>query len=134
MDDLMDKKGLERRLIDWAMEYGGGRYENIGYASRNILQTLMEHEGFVPSAGGYRSIPINTPADEIETAVRMMEATGYLRPGRVIRCEYFLPNAAMEVKLSNLERIGVAIKRPTYYDYLSIAKAFVVGQLTRQAA
>ena len=41
----MDKKQLEARLIQWAEEYGGGRYEHIGYSSRNMLQSLIEHQG-----------------------------------------------------------------------------------------
>lgn len=130
----MDKKQLDGRLENWAEEYGGGRYENIGFASRNILQTLIEHEGFVPSSRGFVPVPVNTMADEVEAAVRIMETTGYLRPGRVLRCEYFMHSAPMEVKLRNLEYIGIFIKRPTYYDYLSIAKAFVAGQLTRERA
>lgn len=45
----MDKKQLEARLVHWAEEYGGSRYEDIGFASRNILQSLIEHQGFMPS-------------------------------------------------------------------------------------
>lgn len=130
----MDKSQLDARLLNWAEEYGGGRYEDIGYASRNILQTLIEHEGFVPSGRGFTPVPINTMADEVEAAVRTMENSGYLRPGRVLRCEYFMQHAPMEAKLRNLGRIGIHIKRPTYYDYLAIAKAFVVGQLVREKA
>lgn len=83
---------------------------------------------------GTRPTSINTLADEVEAAVRCMELNGYDRPGLVIRCEYFLPNSTMDIKLQNLGRVGVSIKRPTYYDYLAIAKAFVAGQLTRKQA
>lgn len=130
----MDRKDLECRLENWAAEYGGGRYQDIGYASRNILQTLIEHEGFVPNSGGFAPVPINTQADEVEAAVRQMEVIGYLRPGRVIRCEYFMARAPMEAKLRNLDRVGISIKRPTYYDYLAIAKAFVHAQLVQEKA
>lgn len=130
----MDKKELDGRLVNWAEEYGGGRYENIGYASRNILQTLIEHEGFVPSARGFIPIPIRSKADEIEAAVRMMESTGYYRPGRVLRCEYFMPNAPMESRLQNLKRIGISTSRAGYYDYLAIARAYVAGQVSKQLA
>lgn len=130
----MDRKQLELRLTNWAEEYGGGRYEDIGYPGRNMLQSLVEHRGFLPSSGGFIAVPINTPADEVEDTVRCMEASGYDRPGLVLRCEYFLVESAMETKLANLARVGVAIKRPTYYDYLAIAKAFVMGQLSRRRA
>ncbi|WP_052688066.1 hypothetical protein [Xanthomonas sp. MUS 060] len=125
----MDKKLLESRLVQWAEEYGGGRYENIGYQTQNVLQSLVEHKGFLPGGSSYRPILINTPGDEVESAVRAMESSGYLRPAHTLRCEYFLKKAPIEVKLSKLRRIGVDIKRPTYYDYLSIAKAFVAGKL-----
>lgn len=130
----MDKKQLEQRLENWAKEYGGGRYDDLGYASRNILQTLIEHEGFIPSTRGYVPIPIRSQADEVEAAVRMMESTGYFRPGRVLRCEYFITSAPMELRLQNLSRIGISISRAGYYDYLAIGKAFVAGQLTRDMA
>jgi hypothetical protein len=130
----MDKKALEGRLENWAEEYGGGRYEDIGYASRNILQTLIEHKGFIPSSRGFIPIPIRSMADEVESAVRLMESLGYFRQGRVIRCEYFIRTAPMEVRLSNLKRIGISTSRAGYYDYLAIAKAFVAGKLAKEAA
>lgn len=129
----MDKKQLEGRLANWAAEYGGGRYENIGYPSRNTLVSVIEHEGFMPSARGYIAIPINTQADEVEAAVRRMECNGLLRPGRVIRCEYFMPNAPMESRLDNLGRLAIHISKATYYDYLAIAEAFVLSALLRDA-
>ncbi len=130
----MDKKQLEARLVQWAEEYGGGRYEHIGYSSRSLLQSLIEHQGFVPGTGGYRGILINTPGDEVQSAVLAMESYGYIRPGRTLRCEYFLKSAPLELKLQNLRRAGIDIKRPTYYDYLAIAKAFVMGQLSKENA
>lgn len=130
----MDRKTLEGRLENWAEEYGGGRYEDIGYASRNILQTLIEHQGFVPSSRGFIPIPIRSMADEVESAVRMMETLDYYRQGRVLRCEYFIRSAPIEVRLANLKKIGVSTSRAGYYDYLAIAKAYVAGQLTRANA
>jgi hypothetical protein len=130
----MDKKQLEARLSNWAEEYGGGRYENIGFQSRNVLQTLVEHEGFIPSSRGFIPIPIKSLADEVESTVRAMEAFGYTRPGLVLRCEYFVPNAPMEIRLGRLKRVGVSISRAGYYDYLAIAKAYVAGQLFKRDA
>jgi len=130
----MDKKQLEARLVHWAEEYGGSRYEDIGFASRNILQSLIEHQGFMPSSRGFIPVPINTLADEVEAAVQTMESIGYIRPARTLRCEYFLKSAPIEVKLQNLRRMGIDIKRPTYYDYLAIGKAFVIGQLSKEKA
>ncbi|KRC35099.1 MULTISPECIES: hypothetical protein [unclassified Lysobacter] len=130
----MDRRKLDARLEAWAAEYGGGRYEEIGYPSRNILKTLIEHEGFVPSARGYIPTPIYTAADEIEAAVRGMDEIGYGRQAHVLRCEYFMPDAHMELRLTNLAQVGVKISRAGYYDYLAIAKAYIAGQLNRAAA
>lgn len=130
----MDRRKLESRLENWAAEYGGSRYENIGYPSRNLLKTLIEHEGFVPSSRGYIPIPIRSGADEVETAVRSMEAAGYQRQAHVLRCEYFMPNAHMEMRLANLLKAGVKTSRAGYYDYLAVAKAYVAGQLNRAEA
>jgi len=55
-DDETDQRravrdpSLDERLKNWADEYGGGKYENIGYQSKNMLQTLMEH--LTPHASG----------------------------------------------------------------------------------
>lgn len=126
---MIDARNLDARLENWAHEYGGGKYENIGFASRNLLQTLIEHEGFIPSSRGYVPIILNTQADQIEDAVHRMDATGYARQSKVLRCEYFFPKMAMVSRLLNLKEVGVDIGRATYYDYLAIAKACVAVQL-----
>jgi hypothetical protein len=132
---MLDRTELERRCLVWAREYGGGRYENIGYASRNLLQTLIEHGGFVPDTGcSAGKSPIRTEADDVEEAVRRMEAGGMFRPGRVIRCEYFMLEAPEEQKLQNLRHIGLGMSRAGYYNYLAQAKAFLAGALWSKAA
>jgi hypothetical protein len=130
----MDKATLEARLKGWAEEYGGGRYEHVGWHSRNLLQTLVEHQGFVPNARGFIPIPIRSAADEVETLVVRMEAAEYYRQGRVLRCDYFLPNLPMDVRLRNLRQIGIQTSRAGYYDLLAQAKAYVAGALAHAMA
>lgn len=130
----MDKDELETRLKGWADEYGGGRYENIGFQSRNMLKTLIDHKGFVPDSRGFIPIPIKSAADEIEAIVRGMETGSYLKQARVLRCDYFLPNAPIETRLKNLNRIGISASRAGYYDYLAQAKAYVAGALMKAVA
>lgn len=130
----MNRTELDGRLKGWASEYGGGKYENIGYSGRNMLQTLVEHQGFVPNSAGYIPIPIRSAADEVESAVLQMEASGWFRQGRVLRCDYFLPNISMPERLTNLRRIGISVSRATYYDLLSEAKAYIGGALRQIAA
>ena len=131
---MLGQNELEARLVAWAKEYGGGRYENIGFASRNLLQTLIEHGGFVPDARGFARTPVKTSADEVDDAVREMEAGGMFKPGRVIRCEYFLYDSGEDVKLRNLRAIGLPMSRAGYYIYLGQAKAFLSAALSRKAA
>jgi len=131
---MLSRAELESRLKGWADEYGGGRYENIGYHSRNMLQTLVEHQGFVPSGRGYIPVPIRTAADEVERVVVAMEAGEYFKQGRVLRCDYFLPNIPMEVRLKNLHRIGIQTSRAGYYDFLAQAKVGVAAALSKALA
>lgn len=128
----MDRKELDSRLECWAEEYGGGRYENIGFPSKNSLQATIDRGGLA----GSRSVAVrlDTVADEIESAVKLMDQLGYERPAKVLRCEYFNGRMPIEERLRRLQRQGVKIKRPTYYDYLAIAKAFVMGQISRKNA
>lgn len=131
---MLGKSDLESRLIAWAKDYGGGRYENIGFSSRNLLQTLIEHGGFVPDARGFSRAPVKTSADEVDDAVREMESGGMFKQGRVLRCEYFLYDSGEDVKLRNLRSIGLPMSRAGYYIYLGQAKAFLSAALTRKAA
>jgi len=126
---MIDREALESRLRGWAQEYGGGKYENIGYQSRNMLQTLIEHGGFVPDSRGFIPVPIRSAADEVESAVAAMESGGWHRQGRVLRCDYFMPNASMDMRLRNLRHIGVSLSRASYFDYLAQAKAYIAGAL-----
>jgi len=131
---MIDRESLEIRLNGWVQEYGGGRYENIGYPSSNILKTLIDHEGFIPSSRGFVPIPIRSAADEVEAAVKEMEKSDWLRCARVLRSDYFLPNVPIEVRLRNLQREGVHLSRTSYYEHLAQAKAYLAGALMRGKA
>lgn len=131
---MIDRELLEERLKAWAREYGGGKYENIGFPSSNSLKTVIEHQGFMPNSAGFIPIPIRSAADEVEMAVSEMERTGWRKQGRVIRCDYFLPNAHMEWRLRNLRKEGVSLSRASYYDHLAQAKAYLAGALNGERA
>lgn len=128
----MQRHELETRLKGWADEYGGGKYEHVGWHSRNMLQTIIEHEGFIPDSRGYIPVPIRSAADEVEQAVNRMEADGWFKQGRVLRCDYFLPNAPMDTRFRNLRAIGIQLSRASYYDHLAQAKAYVAGALQKE--
>ena len=131
---MLGKDELKSRLIAWAQEYGGGRYENIGYSSRNMLAVLIAHKGFIPDSRGFIPVPIRTAADEVEDAVADMEKGGMFKPGRVVRCEFFLPHAPEEERLGYLKRIGIPMSRAGYYIYLGQGMAFLAAALDRRAA
>ena len=64
----MTEEELDVRLDYWVREYGGGSYGDSG-GRWNIIQALMAHRGFVPSARGYINIPLRTWADDVEKGV-----------------------------------------------------------------
>lgn len=125
---------LEARLVAWAKEYGEGSGPGIGWSGQNLLQTLVDHRGFVPSSRGYVPVPIHTGADEVETIVRGMEAAGWFRHGRALRCDYYRPNMAIDARLAMMRRIGLPMSRAGYYDYVAQARAFVAGALFKSVA
>lgn len=131
---MIDPKTLEARLVGWADEYGGSRYEHVGWHSRNLLQTLIDHRGFVPNSGGFAPVPIRSAADEIESLVRSMEASDMERQAKVLRCDYFIANITVEERLKKMRRHGFAMSRAGYYDLLAQAKTFLRGALLKNTA
>lgn len=129
---MIDRQELETRLVGWAQEYGGGRYEHVGWHSRNLLQTLVEHQGFVPSSRGFVPIPIRSAADLVEKTVCEMEAGDMCRHAKVLRCDYFAPNLTVEERLRAMRRGGYGMSRAGYYDLLAQAKCFVRAALSNQ--
>lgn len=131
---MIDRTELDRRLKGWADEYGGGKYENVGWRGRNLLQTLIEHQGFVPNAAGYVPIPIRSAADEVETVVVEMEVCGWLKQAKVLRCDYFRPDWSIDQRLREIAKIGFGMSRAGYYDRLAEAKGMVAAALTKRVA
>ena len=119
---MLSLSDLEARLVAWADEYGGGRYENIGWSSRNLLETLGVHGGFVPDSGGFRRAPIRTAADDVDEAIKAMQAGPMFRSAFVIRCEYFRPELAMDDRRRMLRGIGVLVSEDGYRDALEAGK------------
>lgn len=131
---MIDRTALESRLRNWAEEYGGSKYANVGWPGRNMIQTLVEHQGFVPDARGFIPVPIRSLADDVEAVVREMEQGDYHRQAKALRCDYFQPSMAIDVRLQRMRAIGLPMSRAGYYDLLAQAKAFVAGALSRAEA
>jgi len=131
---MIDRGELESRLKNWADEYGGGRYLNVGWQGRNLLQTLIDHQGFVPSSRGFIPVPIQSPADEVERLVNGMSGGDMSRHAKVLRCDYFLPNISVDERLKLMRKSGNPMSRASYYDILAQAKSFLRGALSMARA
>lgn len=121
---------LEARLIGWASEYRGGRYDYVGWPSKSWLANAILYRGRTPTGVSAQVVAIGTPADEVEAAVSFLErAVDGFKPGRVLRAEYYMVDAPEEHKLSALRAIGLPMSRAGYYQYLSRARFHVAGWL-----
>lgn len=60
-----------RRLDAWGDEFALHRnFEWIGYASKNMLQVLIDHRGEMPPrAVGYKPLEVNAEAQQIEDII-----------------------------------------------------------------
>lgn len=134
---LLTESQLDERLDQWAREYGSRWSCGSG---GNIIQTLIDHKGFVPSGGGSGPV-LCTKADEVEAAVSRMQNTltepgttnPYYRAAFVLRAEYLTPNHWPESeRLEWLKRIGLSMSRHTYYRALQFARAFLAGFLSKE--
>lgn len=118
---------LERRLVEWGKEYGGGKYE---FATGDVspLYVLMKWHGRPPEGLGH--VPANTAADEVHAAVKALatQEQGWL-PAEVLRYEYWLPGQPIDSKLQKLRVIGNNIGRVRYYQHLRVARIHVAGWL-----
>lgn len=117
---------LEERLRDWAREYSGPII--IGGSGDHILDKLIEFGGFLPGSTAPRNQVDPTPADQVEAVVRRMQE-GFPAHARVLRCDYFARDIAMENRLDRLRSMGHKMSRAGYYNHLESAKLYVAGSL-----
>jgi hypothetical protein len=121
---------LERRLKEWADEYGGGRYDNIGWPASSSISVLMTYYGRAPQ--GLNQPPIlGTAADQIETIVQTLnKQTGGRACAAILRTEYWMRSAALEHKLERLRvKDGVRVSERDYGRLLVAAREYVGNAL-----
>lgn len=127
---------LRDKLKFWIKEYGWGGMPCS--KSSNLIRTLMDHKGFVPSSKGYVGIPTQTVGDEVEAAVRIMEQMPgeagdenvLFKAAMVLRAYYLTPKEwAEEDRISRLGLIGLKMSRPTYFKFVQLGRAFLLGYL-----
>lgn len=121
---------LESRLTDWAREFRGGRYENVGWQGVSPLGVAMKYHGPAPQGLNPRRIETNTPADEVEAAIKALarQAGGAL-PAMVLRCEYLATHQPRIEKLRRLRKIGANMDTTRYSQLLRLAKVHIAGWL-----
>jgi hypothetical protein len=122
---------LESRLTEWAKEYTGYvREASIGWPGASPMAQIMKYHGRAPQGLNPRGVETNTAADEVERAVRALQAQdkGWA-PACIIRCEYFEAHEEKHVRLSHLRSIGVIVREVGYSQHLRIAKVHVAAWL-----
>lgn len=74
---------VRRRLEHWGEVYGLHRdVEYLGYASKNLLQVLIDHRGELPGrTQGYKPLEVDQDAEAIELIV-----SGMARSQRPVAC------------------------------------------------
>lgn len=119
---------LEARLVEWGKEYGGGRYEQIGWQGKSPMASLMKWHGRPPDGLGY--VAQRTAADEVDEAVRALaeQPEGRL-PAIIVTLEYWLPGQPVESKQQKLRRLGDNVGRVRYYQHLRVARIHIAGWL-----
>lgn len=126
---ILSREIVEARLKEWAKEYGGGRYEHLGFGGgEHVLAKLIKFGGFLPGASAPSSVACMTSADEVERVVKRL-AAGWPDHARVLRVDFFRPDMAMPARLDLLRRAGTKLGRAGYYAKLESAKLFVAGAL-----
>jgi len=134
---VINEAQLDVRLEQWAKEYGQGG-DMPQTRTRNCLQSLIDHRGFVPSARGYSGTPIGTAADEVEQAIctlaQMRGTPGTVslpfRAAMCLRAYYLSPKHWPEnERLRTLAKVGIPMSRQTYYRAVQYGRAFLLGAL-----
>ena len=123
-------KQLEDRLTEWAEKYGGSRYENIGWQGISPVASLMKYHGRPPQGLNPGRIETNGPADEVEAAVRMLQAQkGGEVLAAVLRCHYFSGEMDRDGQLRRLAKVGHRMATSRFSHHLRVAKIHVAAWL-----
>jgi hypothetical protein len=121
---------LESRLTDWAREYRGGRYENVGWQGVSPLSVAMKYGGPGPQGLNPGRMETNSACDEVEQAIRALAAQASGAPAAaVIRCHYLASSHTKDEKLRKLGKVGYPMGPVRYSQHLRLARIHVAGWL-----
>ena len=132
---MINEQQLREMLRVWIKEYGLGGLPHE--RTQNFLQSLIDHKGFVPNSS-YRGIPLGTIADKVEEAMQAMASTPgepgdenmMFKASMALRAYYLTPKHWPEAeRIKHLGKAGLPMSRFTYYRFVQIGRAFLLGYL-----
>jgi hypothetical protein len=126
-------------LEEWGRDYGGGKYENIGYSSISTIATLIEHHGFRPDSQIAKTCTrLDSISDLIESIVMRLQRQGVdgEAEAHCLRVAYDPITYKERLRLARLRAIGNRIKNPImrqirrreYYRRLASAREYIVNE------
>lgn len=133
---MISESQLQDMLRAWIREYGMGGLPHE--KTSNFLQSIIDHKGFVPSSTGYRGVQLGTIGDKVEQAIQDMASTPAMpgdenkmfKAATVLRAYYLTPKHwAEEERIKRLKAIGLPMSRHTYYRFVQLGRAFLMGYL-----
>jgi hypothetical protein len=124
---------LESRLVEWGKEYGGGKYEDVGWHGYSPLITLMTYHGQAPQGLNPRTSKDRTPADDVEDAITTLASQqGGWHAANIIRAEYTLSGKPVDAKIQILRSLKPPVHvsgRARYSQLLQIGRVHVAAWL-----
>ena len=124
----MRDDALEARFREWASEYRGGKYEDIGFPRKNMLAVLIEHRGFFPDGQMAKRIPVRSPADDVEEAVQALQGVSQ-RAAMALRVEYLSAYLPLEDRLRKMARLKMRMSEDLYFELICFAREYVGAAL-----
>jgi len=113
---------LEERLNQWADWYSRGNSYGLGYPPCTTEYRLMT-EGIVHRSDGFKKLPVNEAAEEIEALVKEMAHYNQVM-ALALRYQYF-SEGSLHTKAAKLK-----ISRPYFKHYVDMAHQWLAGRLS----
>lgn len=132
---------LECLLQQWGRQYGGSRYENVGFPTQNVLVRVIQHKGHIPDSQiARRVVKLDSTADQVEAAVLRMHAEGVdgEADAHILRVTYDPATVDVNARMRRLHAVGrrvgnlilANIKRTSMYARMDRAKTRLAVILT----
>lgn len=126
-------------LEEWGREYGGGKYEDIGYPSISTIAALIEHHGFRPDSQIAKlCTKLDSISDIIESIVMRLQLQGMdgEAEAHCLRVAYNPASFRESIRIRIVNSIGrkignkimANIGRREYYRRLASAREYVVNE------